>query len=271
MSIRSGVNPIAASIALLALLYFCLLSEARAHNHEVVIGADPWCPYICDMGESQQGLMVDIAREALAYSDYEMVYSNINWARTKQLVLAGEIDGLVGTVQAPGLEYHFPETALALTGACFFRLAADQWEYQSPQSLESKTMGWISEYWFEGIPGLNEWIEEHRETSQLVAISGTDTHPRLFKLLLAGRIHTFADDPNVIHYELKRQGLQDKIVMAGCPAPMLKTYVAFSKKTGRGKELARALDIGFEKLREEGRLDALLEPYGLDQESWMPR
>ena len=271
MLIRSGFNPTAFRIALLAFLYFCVVTPARADTHTVVIGADPWCPYICDMGESQQGLMVDIAREALAYSDYEMVYSNINWARTKQMVLAGEIDGLVGTVQAPDTDYHFPRTALALTGTCFFRLASDPWEYESPQSLDSKTMGWISEYLFEGIPGLNEWVEAHRDTSQLVAVTGTETHPRLFKLLLAGRIHTFADDPNVIHHELKRHGLEDKIAMAGCPGPMLKTYVAFSKKTDRGEALARALDIGFEKLRQEGRLDALLAPYGLNEESWMPR
>ena len=96
MFIRSGFNSIAISITVLALVYFCLVASARADTHQVVIGADPWCPYICDMGEQQQGLMVDIAREALAYSDYEMVYSNINWARTKQMVLAGEIDGLVG-------------------------------------------------------------------------------------------------------------------------------------------------------------------------------
>ena len=36
-------------------------------------------------------------------------------------------------------------------------------------------------------------------------------------------------------------------------------------------QLARALDIGFKKLKQEGRLDAILEPYGLNQESWMPR
>lgn len=271
MLFRSGFKRIAVRVGISALLYFCLVPVAQADSRTVVIGADPWCPYICDTGESRQGLMVDIAREALAYSNYEMIYSNINWARTKQMVLAGEIDGLVGTSKAADTDYHFPETALALTGACFFRRTADQWEYKSPQSLDSQTMGWISEYWFHDIPGLNEWIEANRESSAVVKVSGTDTHPRLFKLLMAGRISTFADDPNVIHYELKRQGFQDNITMAGCPGPFVKAYVAFSKKTERGEALARALDIGFEKLRQDGRLDAILETYGLNQQSWMPR
>lgn len=260
-----------ASIGVLVLLYFCLVPAVQADSRTVVIGADPWCPYICDSGGSQQGVMVDIAKEALAYSDYEVIYSNINWARAKQMVLAGDIDGLVGTTKAPHTNYHFPETALAFTGACFFRRTSDQWEYKSPQSLDSQTMGWISEYWYVGIPGLNEWIKANEETSQLVTISGTDTYPRLFELLMSGRISTFIDDPNVIHHALKRHGLQDKITMAGCPGPKLKHYAAFSKETGRGESLARALDIGFEKLKQEGRLDAILEPYGLNQDSWMPR
>ena len=271
MLFRSGLNRIAASVVVSALLYFCFIPLAQADSRTVVIGADPWCPYICDMGESQQGLMVDIAREALAYSNYTMVYSNINWARAKQMVLAGDIDGLVGTSKAAHTDYHFPENALAMAGSCFFRRTSDSWEYKSPRSLDSQTMGWINEYLFDSAPGLDEWIDTHKDTPQLVTISGTDTYARLFKLLLSGRISTFAEDPNVIHHELKRHGLQDKISVAGCPGPALKVYAAFSKKTGRGESLARALDIGFEKLRQDGRLDAILESYGLNQQSWMPR
>ena len=271
MLFRSGFNQLAVSIGISALLYFCFVPMAQADSRTVVIGADPWCPYICDMGESQQGLMVDIAREALAYSNYTMVYSNINWARAKQMVLAGDIDGLVGTSKAAHTDYHFPENALAMAGSCFFRRTSDSWEYKSPRSLDSQTMGWINEYLFDSAPGLDEWIDTHKDTPQLVTISGTDTYARLFKLLLSGRISTFAEDPNVIHHELKRHGLQDKISVAGCPGPALKVYAAFSKKTGRGESLARALDIGVEQLRQDGRLAAILETYGLNQQTWMPR
>ncbi len=271
MLFRSGFKRIAVRVGISALLYFCLVPVAQADSRTVVIGSDPWCPYICDTGESRQGMMVDIAREALAYSDYEVIYSNINWARAKQMVLAGDIDGLVGTSKTAHTDYHFPENALAMARSCFFRRAADSWEYKSPRSLDSQTMGWINEYLFDDVTGLDEWVDAHKGTSQLVTISGTDTYARLFKLLLSGRISTFAEDPNVIHYELKRHGLLDKISLANCPGPAQKVYAAFSKKTQRGEELARALDFGFEKLRQDGRLDAILETYGLNQQSWMPR
>jgi polar amino acid transport system substrate-binding protein len=268
---RSEFNRVAVSIGISALLYFCLVPVAQADSRTVVIGADPWCPYVCDMGESRQGLMVDIAREALAYSDYELIYSNINWARAKQMVLAGDIDGLVGTAKTAYTDYHFPENALAMARSCFFRRASDSWEYKSPHSLGSQTMGWINEYLFDNVAGLDEWVDAHKGTSQLVTITGTDTYARLFKLLLTGRISTFAEDPNVIHHELKRHDLLDKISVAGCPGPAVKVYAAFSKKLERGENLARALDIGVEKLRRDGRLDAILEAYGLNQQSWMPR
>ena len=65
LQFRSEFNLVVVGISISALLYFSLVAVAQANDsRNVVIGADPWCPYICDLGESQQGLMVDLAREA---------------------------------------------------------------------------------------------------------------------------------------------------------------------------------------------------------------
>jgi ABC-type amino acid transport substrate-binding protein len=167
--------------------------------------------------------------------------------------------------------YQFPKTALGVSETCFFRRVSDQWEYKSPQSLASQTMGWINDYLFGDNTGLNDWVTAHKGTSQLLTVSGTVTHPRLFKLLLTQRISTFAEDRYVISYKLKKLGLQDKIAVAGCTGPIDKVCVAFSQKTGRGEMLAKALDDGVEKLRRNGRLAAILKTYGLNEDSWVPQ
>lgn len=273
MFYQSKLNLAFVSFSLSAILYFCFVPAAQAQSRSVVIGADPWCPFICDSGGPQQGLMVDIAKEALALSGYEMSYRNIPWARAKKMVRHGAIDGIVGTGNygPEATPYQFPETALGVSETCFFRRVSDQWEYKSPQSLASQTMGWINDYLFGDNTGLNDWVNAHKGTSQLLTVSGTVTHPRLFKLLLAQRISTFAEDRYVINYKLKKLGLQDKIAVAGCTGPIDKVYVAFSQKTGRGEMLAKALDDGVEKLRRNGRLAAILKTYGLNEDSWVPQ
>jgi len=260
-------------LTLAAALGVSLITDVEAGNRTVVIGADPWCPFICDTGGVQQGLMVDIAKAALALSGYKMKYRNINWARAKKMVRTGALDGIVGTsnLGPEKTPYDFPETALGVSELCFYRRATDDWTYTSVQSLASRTMGWINDYIFDQTTGLNEWVKAHKGTSQLLMVSGSKTHPRLFKLLLAGRISTFAEDRYVIGYGLKKRGLQDRIEVAGCTKPTEKVYVAFSAKTGRGIALAKALDTGVEKLRQNGRLSAILKLYGLTENTWVPR
>ncbi|MBT3359006.1 MAG: transporter substrate-binding domain-containing protein [Rhodospirillales bacterium] len=270
---RSRFNLLLFSFSLSAILYLCFVSALQADPKPVVIAADPWCPFICDTGGPQQGLMVDIAKEALALSGYELSYQNINWARAKRMVRAGIVDGIVGTAKSTPerTPYHFPETALGVVETCFFRRASDDWEYKSPRSLASQTMGWINDYVYGSNPGLNDWVIAHKETPQVLTVTGTDTHARLFKLLLARRISTFAEVRSVINYELRNLGLQEKIEMAGCIKPIEKVYVAFSKKIAHGELLAKALDEGVDKLRHNGRLGAILETYGLNEETWVPR
>ena len=82
-------------------------------------------------------------------------------------------------------------------------------------------------------------------------------------------ISTFAEDRFVISYELKKHGLQDKISVAGCAEPVENVYVAFSSKIARSAALAEALDKGVEELRQNGRLAAILETYGLQEDTWM--
>ena len=256
------------------LLTFALLAAAPAQaddNRKVVIGADPWCPFICPDNKQHQGLMVDVAREALAATGYDLEYRNINWARAKKMTRSGALDGLVGTANL-GPEkspYDFPETALGVAETCFYRKAENDWTYSSPASLNDQFMGWINDYGFDPSSGLNEWIERHRGTSRVLIVSGTSTHPRLFKLLLGNRISTFAEDRYVTSYKLKDLGLLGKIEVAGCTTPKEKVYVAFSQKTGRGKALAKALDEGVRILRENGRLKKILAYYGLTPETWM--
>jgi polar amino acid transport system substrate-binding protein len=273
MNFRTVLQPGFARIFLLMILLVGFSFAAHADNKSIVIGADPWCPFVCVDEGSNQGLMVDIAIEALALSGYKVSFQNINWARAKKMVRRGTLDGIVGTSQSTPDQtpYDFPETALGVAETCFFRRAGEPWEYTSVESLTGRSMGWINDYGFGPGTPLDEWVDANKGTPNILTVSGTNTHPRLFKLLMRNRIDTFAEDHFVISYALKKMALQDKIEPAGCVKPTEKVYVAFSQKTGYGKALAKALDEGVVGLRQSGRLAAILEFYGLTLDDWQPQ
>ncbi len=234
----------------------------------VTIGSDPWCPFVCVKDKAKPGFMVEIAQKAMALSGYEVRYENINWARAKQMVRKGEIDGIVGTSKGSvkSTPYQFPNTHLGFSEICFFKRIGDDWLYQNPKSLDSRMLGWINDYGFSD-NGLDAWIKENKDSPKVKAISGKEgLQQRMFDLLLLGRIDTFTEDRFVIQYQLKLAKLEGEVEVAGCIGTKEFVYVAFSNKIDDGALLANALDTGVKVLRENGQLDEILKKYGTSSE-----
>ena len=249
-------------------LVFC--ATIKAAPKIISVGADPWCPYNCAPNNEHQGLMVDIAREALAISGYQLKYEIINWARAKKLVRAGKLDGIIGMSRTEKSDqlYHFSNTPLGHSQICLYRNADEEWLYQSTASLKKRTFGWINDYGFSSAP-LDKWVKDHKKTNQVVNVAGKDAHHRLFKLMKLKRINTFAEDRNVIAFELKKSGLENTIKIAGCLKSVDKVHLAFTLKSDQKQAWVKALDSGVDQLYKNGQLDKILSFYGLSKETWM--
>lgn len=249
--------------------FLSLSNFALADTQTINVAADPWCPYNCEPEFPQPGIMIDIAREALAFSGFTLNYTLLNWARAKTLTQSGQLDGIVGMGydQETSKLYHFPKTALGESQICFYQRATEDWQYQNIQDLDSKVFGWINDYGYPH-PPLDQWIAEHRNSTKIMTIAGKDTHSRLFKLLQIKRIDTFAEDKIVIAYELLKSGLQRTIKTAGCLQELEKVFIAFSLHSPKKEAWANALDSGVKTLKESGRLAEILSSYGLSINSW---
>jgi len=259
--------------SLIVSLFILLLSSVSKANPETIsIGADPWCPYNCDPYDENQGLMVDIASAALALSNYKLDYKIINWARAKRLVQLGKLDGIIGMSRNKNSEplYYFPNTPLGRSQVCIYKLSNKNWEYKSTDSLHNKTFGWINGYGFATDP-LDQWVKDHASTDKLVNLAGTDVHGRLFKLMQLGRIDTFAEDRNVIAFELKKRGMEQDFSIAGCLESVDNVHLAFSLKSINKEKWANALDSGIYQLFKNGQLERILSPYGLTIENWLDK
>ncbi len=240
-------------------------------EHVVRIAADPWCPYNCDPGAKHEGFMIDIARAALAFADLQVEYVIINWARAKQMVRAGLLDGIVGMSRTPRSEklYHFSDTPLGWSEICFYRRADDPWEYHSVRSLEHRVMGWINGYGFAANPEIEAWVIAHLQSPQLEKVSGTKVHQSLFAMLLAKRIDTFAEDRYVVAHALKQHSLQGQIEVAGCASNKDEVHLAFSHASPHKEEWAQALEGGVAQLRANGELKRILARYQIELTQWL--
>jgi len=269
MTISQKIN---ITLNALFLLFNCLLLSSYTHAtpKTINIGADPWCPYNCDPEEQHHGIMVDVARQAFALSGYKLNYQIINWARAKQLVKNGNLDGIIGMARNPSSEllYYFSNTALGQSQVCLYRRSRDKWRFKSVNSLGQRSFGWINDYGFANDP-LDTWVKERKHTKQITIIAGEQTYQRLFKLLQVERIDTFAEDRNVIAYELKKSGLGDEIKIAGCLSSIDNVHLAFSLESKNKEIWAKALESGVRKLRYSGQLNKILSVYGLNVENWL--
>lgn len=247
---------------------FALSNVALADSKVINIGSDPWCPYVCAIDDSHQGLMVDIARDALALSGFSLNLKILNWARAKKLVQTGKLDGIIGMSLAKGSaeNYYFSKTQLAESQTCFFKRSEDDWFFDTVTSLNNKIFGWINNYNYAD-KQLHNWVFKHKHTKQILTVAGIDTYSRLLKLLSLKRIDTFADDNNVIAYELKKAGLSDKIKVAGCLTEIDHVHLAFSLQAKQKEIWAKALEEGINKLKRTQRFEEILNFYGLKHSS----
>lgn len=257
---------------LIALSLICLgyASLSFAENKVIKVAADPWCPYNCDPKDEHQGLMIDIAREALAMSGYKLNYESMNWARAKLAVQTGTLDGIVGMAKTERSSplYHFTSMPLGESKICLYKRKGDPWTYLSPDSLDNKVFGWINDYGFSTDP-LDQWVSNHKTKENVLTVSGKNTHERLFKLMQLKRIDTFAEDKSVIAYTLKQANLTSDIVVAGCLEESQDIYLAFSLKAPDRLLWSTAIESGLQTLSENGRLENILRHYGLSTSNWV--
>lgn len=244
-------------------------AETRTHSKVIRVAADPWCPYNCDPGQEQQGLMIDIARAALKLSGFILDYQIINWARAKKMVIHGQLDGIVGMSREGKTEtlYHFSKTPLGWSQTCFFKRADDPWTYQTTQSLDGKVMGWINDYGFTN-PEIDQWVKANRNTPAISTVAGDKVHDRLFTMLLAKRIDTFAEDLYVIQHQLRQNPAGETITVAGCAPEKDEVHIAFTMASEDRHAWSKALDDGVKRLRDNGELARILGHYNLSLDQW---
>lgn len=243
------------------------LKRSESDRHLLVV-ADPWCPHNCLAGSEKEGYMVDIAREAMAGSGYTLEYQNISWARALKMTRDGQAHAVVGAFRTDAPDFVFPEVAQGRASISLFTHPASDWTYRGMASLEGQTLLAINGYSY--TEALDSYIDSNRDNPERIWIlSGPAPLKRALSLLEKDRTDIFAEDDYVMAWVTMNDPDIERPRRAGQVGETL-SYLAFSPALESSPELARVLSEGTRTLIESGRVNAILESYGLIDLPEMP-
>ena len=242
----------------------CLLWAAIpwASGESITLVADEWPPFNNIPGSGQEGYMVDIAREVYARHGIQVVYEIVPWKRAIAGTRSGTYHGAIGASKTDARGFIFPEEELSRNVLSFYVKKGNPWRFQTQASIASVTLGVASGYDYRR--WLNDYIATHRGDSLKVQVmNGGNPLENNLKKMLHGRIDVVVDNEASIRYVAKAMGILDEIQAAGYGNEPAYIYIAFSPNDSASSRYARLLSEGIVQLRDEGRLDIILQKYGL--------
>lgn len=230
----------------------------------ITLGADPWCPHNCMAGSEPEGYMLDIARDVFEAAGYQVEYLNVSWARALQMARDGLLDAVVGAFVTDAPDFVFPQEPQGRSEIAFYTPADSSWIYEGLGSLEGQTLLAINGYSYS--EELDRYIARHNdEPTQVWMLSGPSPLNRAINLLDQRRADVYPEDVYVMTWAQKANPDIAPLRQGGV-LHQDDTFIAFSPAKAESAELAELLSRGTARLRETGRMQAILADYGLSED-----
>ena len=229
----------------------------------LTIRADEWFPYNGLPESALPGYGIEIAREIFEETGYTIDYRTINWARAVKMTLAGQFNCVIGATSGDIPQAIFPEEAIGISHNAFFVKKGSKWKYEGIDSLKKVSLGIIKSYSYGG--EVDTYIKTVSNPTQVQVVTGDTPLILNIKKLLAGRIDVIVEDQNVFQAKVIEMGVADRVELAGIGKEDKSNhlYIAFSPKDPKSKEYAKIFDDGLRELRTSGKLQEILDKYGL--------
>jgi polar amino acid transport system substrate-binding protein len=247
------------------LILTCLMAilPTYAFSDTLRIATDEWCPYDCIPSQNQGkvGYLGDLMEEALKARGHEVEFVEVSYYRGLQLIREGKLDGTMACFRQEAPDFVFPDFPLGKSNSTFFSQKDASWRYTGTDSLkQAKMIGIIKGYDYVD-PTVMDYINQNPEN--VLAITGEKPLERLIEMLINGRLTAIIEDKIVLEYKAKQMGKSDQLKVSGTTSAVIDVYSSFSPKNPKSAEYAKILSEETLKMRKNGRLQELLERYGI--------
>ncbi|MCF8478890.1 MAG: transporter substrate-binding domain-containing protein [Rhodospirillum sp.] len=258
-------GPFKALVLTLLCLLGCspLLTAAEARADEIVLVADPWCPFNCVPESGREGYMVDVARAILeADGHHHLIYRTVNWSRAIRGARDGTWAGIIGALPSEAPDFAFPRIPQGRSLMVLFARAGDSETFRKWEALDGKVVATVKDYDY-GSEIRDLW--RHASADEQ---TGADALRQNFLKLWSGRVDLVLAEESVARQLLidmarEGQGQPVRVVEPPWPPLSLSLYVAFSPARKDAQSLADLMDRGMVRLRANGGLDVILARYGI--------
>ncbi|WP_417436667.1 substrate-binding periplasmic protein [Idiomarina abyssalis] len=245
------------------LVSFITLFSTSAFSDTLRIATDEWCPYDCiaSQNQGQVGYLGDLLVETLASRGHKVEFVEVSYSRGLQLVREGKLDGTMACFREEAPDFVFPDFPLGKSNSTFFSQKDSSWRYTGKESLEqAKMIGMIKGYDYVD-PVVMDYFKQNPKN--VLAITGEKPLERLLEMLINGRLTAVIEDKSVLEYKAKQIGKADQLKVSGNTNVVIDVYSSFSPKNPKSAEYAKIVSEETLKMRADGRLEKLLERYGI--------
>lgn len=234
---------------------------AELAEKPVTLVAVDWCPQHCEFDQAHKGYIVEIVEQALIADAVPFTISYAPWTRALRMTETGTFDGLLTPTVNGYDQFLFHHEAVGYQQYCFYVNADSNWTYSKPNHLLGKRIAHLKE---SGFGELENYLAANKTAIQIEEFPGSkDFTYSIFKFLAARRADTIIMTSDVYDFGIRLGRIARNFKSAGCLSNQ-KLAVGLSKANlERSKWIAKKLDSGIRKLRQSGRLKAILAEYGV--------
>jgi len=236
-------------ILLMAIMLGYTIS-ARAETFTAV--SDPWPPFVDS--SPTQGLLTQIAREALATEGHKLIVELVPWSRAVEMVKHRQRDFLIGIwYTAERDQYLLYSEPLYFNELVFASNNKQTFEYQNLSSLEGKTIGIIPSY---------TYSPEFLNADYFERIKAKDL-PVNLRNVANGRLDLTIDDKSVIRYLLDKKlpDIAPDIRIGDKPLISKGLHIAASRRNKEHAKIIALINAGLKKLKASGRYQEIIDDH----------
>ncbi len=253
-------------------IFICTFSISYAEDkienkkETITIVADTWCPYNCNPKSPHKGFMVDIAKQAFAKHDIEVIYSVVPWTRAIEETRKGLHTAIIGSAHGDAPDFIFPDVPQGFLQNHFYVKKAGKWRYDGINSLKNIILGIIADYSYND--ELDNYIKKYKlDPNKISMMSGDDALGINLSKLKRDKINAIIEAQYVMDYYLSMNNMKNDVEDVGILPPSKEDflYIAFSPKDKKlARKYAAILTDETKNMRASGQLKKIMATYGLE-------
>lgn len=245
----------------LALLLIISLSFPITHAETITIRSDSWFPYNGEPNSKNEGYFIDILKLIFKEHNITIDYQILPWKRSLVMTRRGDFDCVVGAYKSDAPDFIYPTQSLGKGGNVFYTLTESTWTYIDYSSFENQKIGLINAYAYD--EDFDTFVSKSQDPIKFQYVSGDAPLQLNVNKLMNGRITSILEDPAVFSAATEEMGVAGRFKSAGSLGGLTDMYIACSPTKPSSSDLVKKIDAGIIQLRNSGKLNKILNKYGL--------